>query len=110
VHGRILDLREFFERATVVWRPVRHDGLSWMVLEALGHGRHVLWTYAFPGCTQTRSAADARDEIARLYALDQQKLLPLNSGGVAAIAEGGYLPRQLRGKIRMRLEEILGAQ
>jgi|HubBroStandDraft_4_1064222.scaffolds.fasta_scaffold25634_1 hypothetical protein len=110
VHGRILDLREFFERATVVWRPVRHDGLSWMVLEALGHGRHVLWSYAFPGCTQVRSAADARDEIARLHALDQQKLLQLNSSGVAAIAEGGYLPSHLRGKIRMRLEEILGAQ
>jgi hypothetical protein len=109
VHGRILDLREFFQRATVIWRPVRHDGLSWMVLEALGHGRHVLWSYAFPGCTQVRSAAEARDEIAHLYALDQQKLLEINSDGVAAISEGGYLPRSLRSKIRTRLDEILSA-
>ena len=110
VHGRILDLREFFQRATVIWRPVRHDGLSWMVLEALGYGRHVLWSYAFPGCTQVRSAADARDEIARLYALEQQKRLKMNSDGVAAIVEGGYLPRLLRSKIRMHLDEILSAQ
>jgi hypothetical protein len=110
VHGRILNLREFFERATLIWRPVRHDGLSWMVLESLGHGRHVLWSYAFPGCTQVRSAAEARDEIARLYALDQQKLLQINSDGVAAIAEGGYLPKHLRSKIRGRLEEIVGVQ
>jgi len=110
VHGRILDLREFFQRASVIWRPVRHDGLSWMVLEALGHGRHVLWSYAFPGCTQVRSASEARDEIARLYALDHQKLLRINNDGVAAIADGGYLPQHLRSKIRSRLEEIVGVQ
>jgi hypothetical protein len=110
VNGRILNQREFFQRATVIWRPVRHDGLSWMVLEALGHGRHVLWSYAFPGCTQVGSATEARDEIARLYTLDQQKLLQLNSDGVAAIADGGYLPHHLRSKIRSRLEEIVGVQ
>jgi len=110
VHGRVPDLKACFARATVVWRPVRHDGLSWMVLEALGHGRHVLWTYAFPGCKQVSSAAEARDEIARLHALDLQKRLEVNSAGVAAIAEGGYLPRVLRGEIRSRLEDILDAQ
>lgn len=110
VHGRIPNLTGFFELATVVWRPVRHDGLSWMVLEALGHGRHVLWSYAFPGCTQVGSAAEARDEIARLYALDQQKRLKINSAGVVAIAEGGYLPKHLRCEIRSRLEKILDAQ
>jgi len=110
VHGRIPELLEFFQRATVIWRPVRHDGLSWMVLEALGHGRHVLWSYAFPGCTQVRSVAEARDEIVRLYALDQRGLLQINSDGVAAIADGGYLPQHLRSKIRSRLEAIVGVQ
>jgi len=110
IHGRIRNLREFFERATVVWRPVRHDGLSWMVLEALGHGRHVLWSYAFPGCTQVRSAQEARDEIARLHALDLQKRLEINNAGVEAIAQGGYLPRVLRSEIHNRLEKILDAR
>src|SRR6266403_1239163 len=48
----------FYKRASVVWRPVRHDGLSFMVLEALGHGRHVLWTYEFPGCVKVDGVSD----------------------------------------------------
>src|SRR5271165_2077547 len=34
------------ESATVIWRPVQHDGgISFMVLEALAQGRHVLYSY-----------------------------------------------------------------
>jgi hypothetical protein len=53
VHRWFGDLTEFYERATVLWRPVRHDaGISFMVLEALAHGRHALYTYPLPGCVQ----------------------------------------------------------
>lgn len=107
IHGRIPDLGEFYKRASVVWRPVRHDGLSFMVLEALGHGRHVLWSYKFPGCRQVHDVADARAEILRLQALHKQRRLGINSAGVRAIAEGGYLPRVLRAKIRARLDQVL---
>lgn len=107
IHARIPNLAEFYQRASVVWRPVRHDGLSFMVLEALGHGRHVLWTYAFPGCVQVDSALEARDEIARLYDLHQQGRLEINFAGAQAIASGGYLPQQLRKQIHSRLDQIL---
>ncbi len=107
IHGRIPDLGEFYRRACVVWRPVRHDGLSFMVLEALGHGRHVLWSYAFPGCRQVHDVADARAEILRLQALHRQQQLGINTAGVRAITEGGYLPRALRARIRARLDQIL---
>lgn len=107
IHGRIPNLREFYRRSTVVWRPVRHDGVSWMVLESLGHGRHVLWTYRFPGCVQVKDAAGARDEIARLHHLHQEGLLSINHDGVRFISSGGYHPRLLKKNILTRLERIL---
>lgn len=107
IHKRIPDLAEFYRRATVLWRPVRHDGLSFMVMEAMGHGRHVLWSYPFPGCICVRDALQARDEIVKLYRLHQEHRLNINRAGVRVIAAGGYLPRQLKKQIHGRLEEFL---
>jgi hypothetical protein len=107
VHGRIPNLREFYERASVVWRPVRHDGLSCMVMEALGHGRHVLWTYPFPGCQQVASASEAIEEILRLHALHRRNRLTINHAGTRAMVEHGYMPLQLRSMIHERLESLL---
>jgi glycosyltransferase involved in cell wall biosynthesis len=107
IHGRIPDLIEFYRRASVVWRPVRHDGLSFMVMEAMGHGRHVLWSYPFPGCIHVTNAEEARDEILRLHALHQARRLKVNCAGVHAIAEGGYLPQHLKQRIHARLAELL---
>ena len=47
VHNRV-NIAPFFERASVIYRPVRHDGLSFMVLEALAYGRHVSTAIRFP--------------------------------------------------------------
>lgn len=107
IHGRIPNLTEFYRRASALWRPVRHDGLSFMVLEALGHGRHVLWTYAFPGCVQVTTASDACKEISRLHDLHQRRELGLNLDGVEAIDKRGYSPQYLKNTIRKRLEKIL---
>lgn len=107
IHGRIPDLGDFYRHASVVWRPVRHDGLSFMVLEGLGHGRHVLWTYDFPGCVHVTSAADACQEISRLHELHNQHRLEINFPGVQAIERYGYSPQHLKREIRTRLEKIL---
>jgi len=107
IHGRIPNLLDFYHGSSVVWRPVRHDGVSWMVLEALGHGRHVLWTYPFPGCIRVEGAEDARDQILRLHDLHQQGSLTVNEEGVRFIERGGYHPRLLKGRIRALLEQIL---
>jgi glycosyltransferase involved in cell wall biosynthesis len=107
LHRRIPDLAEFYQRASVVWRPARHDGLSWMVLEALGYGRHVLWTYPFPGCIQAASASEARAQILRLYQMHQHQKLQINEEGVRFIATSEYRPQSFRSKIRSRLEKIL---
>jgi len=107
IHGRLPDLFELYRRCSVLWRPVRHDGVSWMVMEALGHGRHVLWTYEFPGCIRVQDTRDARDEIARLQRLHQQGLLKSNQEGARFMACGGYHPQFLRTKIHALLEGIL---
>jgi hypothetical protein len=109
VHRRIPNLCEFYKRASVVWRPTRHDGLSWMVCEALGHGRHVLWSYPFPGCIQVNSAFDACTQISRLYRSHQEKNLPINQAGVSFVAESEYHPQCFRNKIRSRVASILEA-
>jgi len=106
-HKRIPNLVEFYKQASVVWRPARHDGLSWMVLEALGHGRHVLWTYPFPGCIQTASASEAAPHILRLYQLHQEQRLQINQEGACFIATSEYHPQRFKEKIRSRLEAIL---
>ena len=106
-HGRIDNLKEFYKRCTVVWRPVRHDGLSWMVLESLGHGRHVLWSYAFPGCIQVMDAAEAYAAITRLNFEHERGRLRINEEGARAIASRGYLPGLLRQEIHSKLETLL---
>jgi hypothetical protein len=106
VHGRVADLQEFYRRATVVWRPVRHDGLSFMVLEALGFGRHVLWSYEFPGCLHVTSALDAQRALERLYSLHQDDCLPVNQAGVRVI-EKRFRPQRVKEAILTRLESLL---
>jgi hypothetical protein len=107
IHGRIPDLAEFIRRSSMVWRPVRHDGVSWMVMESLGHGRHVLWTYPFPGCIDVKDAVAAREQIARLYQLHQQGKLQINEDGARFMASGAYSPQIVKKSIQARLNKIL---
>jgi len=108
IHGRIDNLLNFYRSCCVVWRPTRHDGVSWMVLEAIGHGRHVLWTYPFPGCIQVNDWQDARDHISRLYDLHRRGELRINEAGVS-VSANGYEPKRLRANIRSKLEKLLEA-
>jgi hypothetical protein len=108
-HKRIPDLVQFYKQASVVWRAARHDGLSWMVLEALGHGRHVVWTYPFPGCLQAKSAAEAKSHILRFCRLHQENKLGNNREGSCFIARSIYHPRRFKENIRSRLEKIIAS-
>lgn len=47
--GWVDDMDAFYREITVVVRLTSHDGTSFMVLEALSRGRHVIWTYPMPG-------------------------------------------------------------
>lgn len=82
IHHWISDLKPLLEETTVVYRPIRHDGISFTVLEALAQGRHVLWSYPLEGCVQVTGTAAARDELAKLQAAHQSGTLPLNEKGM----------------------------
>jgi hypothetical protein len=103
----MVPMAEMFRRTSVLWRPARHDGLSFMVMEALGHGRHVLWSYPFPGCVHVKNSEEARNEIVRLHSLHQKGRLDINCAGVRGLEQIGYMPAQLKSSIRARLESIL---
>jgi hypothetical protein len=109
IHGWVTDLTPFIERATVIWRPVRHDaGISFMVLDALAHGRHVLYTYPFVACSRSTTAESAHAELERLLALHHSKSLPLNEAGIRAIAHE-FNPGKVRITILNKWAEIISS-
>lgn len=107
LHGRIQDLAAFFQRASVVWRPVQHDaGISFMVLEALAQGRHVIYSYPFPACIQASSAETARQELERLRSLHTSGDLRMNEAGIR-IVSGEFSPEKVRATLFCKWEEII---
>jgi hypothetical protein len=108
INGRTSDMSAVYRRSTVYWRPVAHDGLSFMSLEALSHGRHVLWSYPFPHCRQSRNVQEDRAEILRFHDLHQRSLLGLNEPGMRMVKERFSLETIRRDYLR-RWEEIIVA-
>lgn len=105
VFGKV-DLDQFFRKSTILWRPARHDGLSFMVLEALSHGRHVLYSYPLPGCVQVAGVEDAVEQITRFRDLHASRELPLNQEGIDIIARD-YDKEVVRRRILHRWEQII---
>jgi hypothetical protein len=106
LHGWANDLKPYLQDATVLWRPVQHDGLSFMVLEALAEGRHVLYSYPFAGCIEATTAATAQRELQRLVALHDAKTLKLNEAGMLSVANH-FSPQKVRADLLRRWEEII---
>jgi hypothetical protein len=109
VHGRVPSMNPFFHQTSVLWRPVRHDGLSFVALEALAHGRHVLWSYSFKGVTVAKDAVSGYQEIQRLYDLHIQGKLPVNQAGAEYIASH-FTPDRIRESILSRWKQIIESQ
>ena len=104
-YNRVSNLTPFIERATAIWRPVRHDaGTSFMVLEALAHGRHVLYSYPFPSSVHDM----ARHELERLLELHKSGSLTLNYSGIRAIDEE-FTPQRVRANFFSKWAEIIDA-
>ncbi len=57
--GWCSDLRDAYDESTVLLRLTQRDGLSLMALEALTHGRYVVWTQPLPHVI----CADNYDEV-----------------------------------------------
>jgi len=55
------EMSAIYASCTLVYRPTVHDGLSLMVLEALGFGRHVVWSSQHAACHRAREpGSDAK--------------------------------------------------
>jgi hypothetical protein len=102
------DLAPQIRAATVIWRPVRHDGLSFMVLESLAEGRQVIYSYPFVGCVQAQTSDAARREIQKLAELHRAGRLDVNTAGIEAIARE-FTPSIVRTNLLRRWEEIIVA-
>lgn len=108
IYNRVGNIGEFYKNASVFWRPVRHDGLSFMVREALGYGRHVLWTYEFPHCMAVPTVESAIAAIEDLRQLNEVKQLGINEKGARFVAEK-YGTQVVRQQIQNKLEAILAS-
>lgn len=106
IQGWTKDLAAVLQESTVLWRPVQHDGLSFMVLEALSQGRHVLYSYPLSGCIPAKTPAVAISELRSLARLHEQQLLGLNTAGLKVI-ENEFSEDVVRKNLLARWEEII---
>src|SRR5262249_5093956 len=105
MHRWMPDLTRLFVQTTVYFRPVRHDGLSFTVLEALSLGRDVLYSYPLTGCIQSTTVDSACQELEKLKARHESGNLSQNQTGMRHIADF-YAPEIVRSNLFRRWEEI----
>jgi hypothetical protein len=106
LHNWMSDLTPLLKQTTVVYRPVRHDGLSFTVLEALSYGRYVLYSYPLPGCIHVSSVSEACEHLQMLYARHECGALPLNEQGREYIATE-FAAEKVRSELLRRWEQIV---
>jgi len=106
VRHHVPDLKQLFRDTTVVWRPTRHDGLSFTVLEALAHGRHVIWSYPLTGASLARDAATSGAELERLFDLHEANALDVNVKGAEFVARN-FSPDKIRDEFLSRWRTIV---
>ncbi len=85
--GWCASLANIYRSATVLIRFTKHDGLSLMTLEALTHGRHVLWSQDFPFTTQVRSYDDIQRAISQLLERFERGELTVQAEAASYVAE-----------------------
>lgn len=85
--GWATDMDALYRRVSVLVRLVSHDGMPFMVMEALSRGRYVIYTYPLPHVTHAQgyeAIAAALDDLAARHAAGK---LPLNEAGRAYVLE-----------------------
>lgn len=72
------DLGAIYDRSTALARFTQADTVSVMVLEALLHGRYVLWSNEFPFVTRVEDYCRLENEVRKLLRLHRTGLLAPN--------------------------------
>jgi hypothetical protein len=61
------DMEALYREVTVMARLVSHDGMSFMVLEALSRGRYVVYPFPLPGVTAASGLLEVSAALRGLY-------------------------------------------
>jgi hypothetical protein len=80
--GWVEDMSAVYARAGVLLRITKHDGLPRMVLEALWHRRHVIYSWPFPACRSARTY-----EEVQLHLDELRQIAVWNEEGPAKVRE-----------------------
>jgi len=94
-------MRAEYQAARAVLRLMEHDGMSLSVLEALGFGRHAVWSYPYPACTQATTVDEA------VVAIDRAVKADVNTAGVAAMET---LRRAVHARLATYVEDAVGCK
>ncbi len=104
--GWVTDMAPVYAAGHVLLRLAAHDGLSFMVQEALAWGRWVVWNHPFPGVIETATVDEACARVAALAARHRAGCLALNEEGAAHV-RARYHPARIRDDIRRRLAAVM---
>ncbi len=99
-------MEQTYPRCSALLRLTDHDGLSFMVLEALAAGRHVIWNHPLPGVIEARDEEAALAALQDLQARQRAGRLTANDCGRHAVLER-YAPERVRREILSRFDAIL---
>jgi hypothetical protein len=83
--GWVEDMGGVYARSHVLLRMPRHDGLAFMVQEALAYGRHAVWNYPFHGALHAPTPTAAVEAVRALHRRYMAGDLRLNEQGAARI-------------------------
>jgi hypothetical protein len=83
--GWVEQMAPLYAQSHVLVRLPRHDGLAFMVQEALAFGRYVVWTYPFAGAVRAANADDAVLVARELYSDYAHGELPPNEVGATHV-------------------------
>ena len=107
--GRPDTLGKIYQESTVLIRMTDHDGLSFMVLEALLHGRYVIWSHSLGNAPGALAASNYETLYRHVETLYTQSI----RGGLAPNYEGAkfvhahYDPADIAKDIRCRIRALI---
>lgn len=93
------DLGDIYDRSTALARFTQTDSFSAMIVEALLHGRYVLWSNDFPYAARLRNFHDLEDTVRSLLALHERGTLAPRLDAALAMSEL-YSPEDCFQKLR----------
>jgi hypothetical protein len=106
--GWVEAMEKLYPRCTVLLRLTEHDGLSFMVLEALAAGRHVIWNHPLDGVITAQGEDAALDALENLRSDHLAGRLKLNLAGQSTVLTR-YGPAVVRDALLRRFAALLNA-